>query len=267
MAREPKGSCEVCQVPLMWAKSKLCRTHWMERHMAKDSRPKCLTCGKDISWNQATKYCWEHFAEQKAQAKLPPKTCERCGEPVSTRKTRLCMTCIREEAVARKTAHTCNRCKTPLTKPTATHCTSCYRDIEKELAAERVCSRDGCDKHVKGQGLCGNHYRAMVRKDVRRRKWGPREQIKAMPCAICGYNRLKSEPHRIVPGTQGGLYVIGNMVPLCSRCHDEVEAGLATCPPAPIFGSVDACDLLETLAATGQFDEVDHCAMVESMNT
>jgi hypothetical protein len=52
--------------------------------------------------------------------------------------------------------------------------------------------------------------------------------VKAQPCLVCGYSRMPSEPHRIVAG---GPYKPGNLVPVCARCHDEIERGITPCPP------------------------------------
>jgi HNH endonuclease len=48
-------------------------------------------------------------------------------------------------------------------------------------------------------------------------------------CRLCG--RLNKgngarelTRHRLVPGRLGGEYVVANVIPLCRRCHDDVEA-------------------------------------------
>lgn len=47
-------------------------------------------------------------------------------------------------------------------------------------------------------------------------------------CQICGYHKLPipNHCHHIVPKFQGGLHTVSNAVVLCSRCHDEVHAGI-----------------------------------------
>jgi hypothetical protein len=48
-------------------------------------------------------------------------------------------------------------------------------------------------------------------------------------CRLCG--RLNKgngarelSRHRLVPGRHGGEYVVANVIPLCRRCHDDIEA-------------------------------------------
>ncbi|KKN68892.1 hypothetical protein LCGC14_0446780 [marine sediment metagenome] len=48
--------------------------------------------------------------------------------------------------------------------------------------------------------------------------------IRESPCGRCG-NRppfpdgSRCHPHRIIPGCDGGQYVVGNVIPRCSDCH------------------------------------------------
>jgi 5-methylcytosine-specific restriction endonuclease McrA len=45
-------------------------------------------------------------------------------------------------------------------------------------------------------------------------------------CAICPESRYTTlEAHRIIPGEQGGKYVVGNVIALCASCHSLVTAG------------------------------------------
>lgn len=48
-------------------------------------------------------------------------------------------------------------------------------------------------------------------------------------CRLCGrLDRGKGarelSRHRLVPGRHGGEYIVANVIPLCRRCHDDVEA-------------------------------------------
>lgn len=46
-------------------------------------------------------------------------------------------------------------------------------------------------------------------------------------CRICGVNQYELlDVHRICPGEQGGEYIKGNVVCLCSNCHRQVHNGL-----------------------------------------
>ncbi len=56
------------------------------------------------------------------------------------------------------------------------------------------------------------------------------EKMKAEgQCRLCwrkdrGSGGRELTKHRLVPGRHGGEYVIANVIPLCRRCHDDVEA-------------------------------------------
>lgn len=46
-------------------------------------------------------------------------------------------------------------------------------------------------------------------------------------CRICGIEQYEVlDVHRIIPGEQGGKYVKGNVVSICSNCHRNVHNGL-----------------------------------------
>lgn len=95
---------------------------------------------------------------------------------------------------------------------------------------QRTCSIEGCARPHVAKGVCKYHYHA-----ERRRLQAPavdrpsRFVVGGLACAICGYNRRRSEVHRLIPK---GAYVVGNMVPLCANCHREVTEGITPSPPA-----------------------------------
>lgn len=48
-------------------------------------------------------------------------------------------------------------------------------------------------------------------------------------CRLCsrlnrGSGARELSRHRLVPGRFGGEYIVANVIPLCRRCHDDVEA-------------------------------------------
>lgn len=68
-----------------------------------------------------------------------------------------------------------------------------------------------------GRKKAGNAYRKAVLEI-----YGPQ-------CQLCGYYKppLSNHVHHIVPLSEGGLNTIRNGCVLCSRCHDEVHAGIS----------------------------------------
>ncbi len=53
-----------------------------------------------------------------------------------------------------------------------------------------------------------------------------------VPCQLCGYHKVPSRRHRLVPGSAGGKYEVGNVAALCPNCHTEVHDGITASPPA-----------------------------------
>ncbi len=59
--------------------------------------------------------------------------------------------------------------------------------------------------------------------------------IRRLPCSQCGAippfaDGSLCQPHRLLPGSQGGEYVADNVVPLCAACHDRVHGGNGEAP-------------------------------------
>jgi len=73
---------------------------------------------------------------------------------------------------------------------------------------------------------------AQIRPDGRRKSNGSyRRAVIAThgeACMVCGYYRppVSNHVHHIVPLSEGGKNTIRNGIVLCSRCHDEVHAGI-----------------------------------------
>ena len=231
----PKAYCVDCGVGLRFAHSIRCRACFMTVHTAKDSRPKCVDCGKPINWNNKTRKgdrCQDCRVKHNDVLRLEtgPK-CPECGGPVATTKTKVCMTCINQRAASKAEQRLCSECGVKVS-PGKSLCRPCYMRIQKEAAANRVCTI--CGKKAKARGLCANHYKAQYPDLVNKRvHWGMKARIKASPCALCGYCKFPVvQPHRPIPELG---YVMGNMVPLCPTCHTEVTLGYTPSPSHPWY--------------------------------
>lgn len=189
--RKPASSCGTCGKTLANRRSTQCRTCWRMRNGGPKS---CSTCGKRLPIGSQGTNCWScHSANARTY-------CETCGAEMPS-------------------------------KSRGKKCWSCHLIARRAAAGSKRCSRPGCDQPHQAKGYCMNHYQHFVVRAKERRQGinGPERQvIREQPCAVCGYDRMPSEPHRVVPG---GPYEFGNMVPVCARCHDEIERGLTPCPP------------------------------------
>ncbi len=176
----------------------LCRTHYTVMYRARKSTKPCPDCGKGI----LPEY---ERCQSCHRASLNTRVCIVCGVPISHR------------------AHV-----------GAKHCWACWSASRKEKAVKR-CSVAGCEKPHVAKGMCRTHYRTVWRRrnPVKDTNQSARNWTASQPCQLCGYAKMRSHVHRLIPGSQGGQYVDGNMVALCSRCHDEVHAGI-TKPPKPL---------------------------------
>lgn len=229
----PQGTCDKCGAPVRFSHTKHCRACWMEIHRSrnKTKRFKCEACGVQITYGRTR--CWDcHVRTKKRQKVVAAPACERCAGPVSTRKTKVCRACIRQAAAEAKAALTCERCGRPKSTAAVKLCMPCRISADHEAGASHVCSI--CGKKARAKNLCPTHHRS----DQRRKQGVTRTRnaklvIAKMPCAVCGYDRMNSRVHRYTPGSKGGKYVPGNMVPVCGRCHDEIHAGITTCPQPP----------------------------------
>lgn len=191
-------------------------------------------------------------------------SCPKCGG-MKTRNAELCRSCSYESRVKSWTA--CSECGKRIRQP-ATRCIACYdagraaktpicvdcgkptkqyahdyyaqrcwscEVLRRQSQPKRTCSMSGCQEIHSGKGLCRNHYSAQYKPRPRGALRGGRAKILLAdwPCQICGYSRMKSDVHRILPGAEGGRYTVGNMVALCVRCHREVHRGLTATPNPP----------------------------------
>ena len=189
----------------------------------------CATCGKPLpKYTKATQCrdCW------KARGAQPQRLCEKCGEPMNryTLATQtMCRTC--------RTAPIpmCLTCGKPLNRGSkSNYCWECYTESRTKVTEKKLCSFKGCENPHAAKGLCAMHYELSRRKETRQGQHidgSARTWVAQQPCQVCGYDRMRSHVHRIIAQ---GNYVLGNMVAVCARCHDEIHRGLTPCPEATI---------------------------------
>jgi hypothetical protein len=214
------GVCERCGGKAR-SGATVCRPCYEGNNM----HPPCPTCGKPLS-NRRCKQCRDCWVATRSGR---PK-CADCGTllPLGSRSsTQRCWACHSANAHRR-----CVDCNVELPRTSqAMRCWACHLLRKQAAAGQKHCSRPGCEARHQAKGYCMRHYQQFVVKAKERREGinGPaRQLVREQPCAVCGYSRMLSEPHRIIPG---GPYEFGNLVPVCSRCHDEIERGLTPCPP------------------------------------
>lgn len=151
-----------------------------------------------------------------------------CGHP-TWRKDHMCRSCYLAET--RKTIRHCQDCGVPLPRrgnDGAQRCRDCY--MKQHRAPHTVCQVANCGEPHFGKGFCRKHYYREWQAANRPSRTSAKVALAKFPCQLCGYDRLRSRIHRLNPSLG---YVVGNMVALCSRCHDEVHYGL-TLPPVAL---------------------------------
>lgn len=161
------------------------------------------------------------------------KQCPGCGTNIRTAQV-WCHDCYEKNREQKRPL--CVDCGKPRTRQSrgrnVERCRDCWR---KHLASlpVRLCSVDGCGRPYLARGLCNMHYIAARGRERKQFGTGHRGNrfaglLAGAPCQVCGYNRMRSQLHKIERSLG---YRPGNMVAVCSRCHDEIERGLTPLPP------------------------------------
>ena len=154
--------------------------------------------------------------------------CAVCGEPVKKR-YRACRKCY--DNARNKPRRQCAGCNKPVLEPVNQWCRPCYEQHRRDRPP-RLCTRDGCNRKHTAKGLCNTHYILTYAKN--RNGTSPNTRLKYRlgnwPCQVCGYGKMRSHVHRIIPK---GIYHPPNIVAVCVRCHAEIHRGLTPCPEPP----------------------------------
>lgn len=161
-----------------------------------------------------------------AEQRKTIRHCQDCGKALPRRGNdgaARCRECWRKMRAAEKARRVCLECGKPTAK-TGTIVTRCWECEAKRRHANRVIVNLPGRVDRRTTNPEGRNFRQQ-----RKRAVTLRGLIGPLPCAICGYNKLKSRIHRIVAETG---YVWGNVVQVCSNCHYEIHAGITPCPPA-----------------------------------
>lgn len=156
--------------------------------------------------------------------------CKTCGTRIRAA-YKMCRPCYDKSRMASRPL--CQDCGQP-TKQYASdyfakRCWECEVKARRSKPV-RHCEVEGCNQPHQARGMCRMHYQLELRKlKPRYGKTKIALALKKFPCQVCGYHRLPARIHRLIPG---GPYRVPNIVALCSRCHDEIHAGLTPPPPA-----------------------------------
>lgn len=207
--------------------AKLCR----KCHGETTNSPICPSCGGKKSYD--SKLCRKC---QGAQGKSR-KPCPGCGTRIQSAATQ-CRACYDKARAEKAAKYLCADCGQPTKQYASTRYAERCRDCDikhRRYRPKKPCSVGGCLRPHQAKGFCVRHYQEHYRKVARGKGIGaiPFRLLALWPCQLCGYDRLRSAIHRLIPGAKGGQYVPGNMVALCSNCHREVHAGVAVAPSPP----------------------------------
>ena len=209
----------------------------------------CSACGKELpKYARGTRCrdCWKMRGVQgqrgpnAQRADQPvPRPCDKCGRPLSKTsrpEATLCKACYLDRAGHKGFKH-CLDCGVRLNRGSrGVRCWACHITAKAATAIQKRCGIEGCERPHKAKGFCLSHYQNKRRRAELLGHVSPQQlkvkrgDLNDAPCQVCGYNRLPARLHRIIPGPQGGKYVIGNIVAMCARCHEEVHSGLIPCP-------------------------------------
>jgi hypothetical protein len=178
--------------------------------------------------------------------------CERCGGSIRSPR-KMCRPCWLAQA---KRVH-CLDCGKEIGRDGQQRCRPCWMVRHTAHTSRPVCC--DCGKLISWQvGRRGNPARRCWDCELERRKANRivvlrekaartdqehpdnrhnrhqrsqaipfRKLLGPWPCALCGYHLLPSRVHRI--NARLG-YIVGNVVQVCSRCHDEIHAGILPTP-------------------------------------
>lgn len=169
--------------------------------------------------------------------------CQDCGSPLKGKGNHRCRECY--EKSRQRLPEICIDCGKSLGPyaywKKAKRCLPCEMQRRRNLP-KKQCSVSGCLRPHQAKGLCSVHYISAFRRQSRGLGIGSslRKILSSWPCQLCGYAKMPSDVHRLVPGAEGGAYVAGNIVALCCRCHREVHRGLAKSPVAPSEAEIRA---------------------------
>ena len=148
-----------------------------------------------------------------------------CGHP-TWRINKQCRSCYLAET--RKTIRHCADCGKSLPRrgnDGAERCRECW--MAQHRSPYTLCQVPACKQPHFGKGFCQKHYFREWQAANGPRMSASKRTLATRPCQVCGYDKLRSRIHR---REREKGYTLGNMVPVCSRCHDEIHYSLIPCP-------------------------------------
>jgi len=184
-------------------------------------------CGHPVG-DPNSRMCRKCWLKQKTK-----NFCQDCGRHLMKGSTLRCENCWGKSRTKIQRCVDCGTERTSLTagagSKTWRRCRACY-ELWRSTWHKRTCSVPNCGRPHKARGYCMGHYKSRYVGYTPRGKGANgmnHRNIGDQPCVLCGYSHLRSHAHKIDP-KKG--YILGNMVPLCARCHEEVTRGITALP-------------------------------------
>ncbi len=147
----------------------------------------------------------------------PNYDCSECGQPHY----------VRPNALEKYKHHFCSRqCFSKFTQLPLKKCPVCSIEFRRSHRRVQFCSMNCAQK---GRDRTRNKYQ-FPGKNVQERRFNELKHLSNFDsCMVvgCPYNILY-DIHRLIPGADGGKYVIGNMFAICPNHHAEVHRGIIT---------------------------------------
>jgi hypothetical protein len=109
-------------------------------------------------------------------------------------------------------------------------CLECLEDFYPKHSVQRYCSKQCATVGVRKENPWSTRKNGKVYKNTTQMRLFLLEdlfQFKSCMVDTCNYSTIY-EVHRLIPGKEGGEYVVGNMFAICPNHHAEVTRNVIT---------------------------------------